>query len=371
MIHVVLGTKAQLVKMAPLMLMMQERNIPYNFIFTGQHQETMSDLRENFDLKAPDVVLHTGKDVTSIFAMLKWILKIIWLTVRQRKTIFKSEASNEQIAFPKKQIVLVHGDTFSTLLGALMGKVAGAKVAHIESGLRSFNWFHPFPEELTRLAVFRLAHFYYCPGNWAVENLKKFKGIKINTQFNTLMDSLRHAFQSKGVKPIDLPNYDYCVVTTHRFENIFNRPAFERNLRLIEQIALKKKVVFIMHPVTEKKLREFDLLSRVTTNANIECRPRYDYFQFMKLVHHAEFMVTDGGSNQEECYYMGKPCLLLRNATERQEGLAKTVLLSQYEPEKVDDFLRNVSRFKGENLIDSHSPSSIIVNHLQENGFTQ
>ena len=155
MIHIVLGTKAQLVKMAPVMVRLREREIPYRFVHTGQHQATMNEMLEEFALKLPDVVLHAGRDIVSIPQMAVWMAKILGLCLTRRGEIFGPEPSG---------IVLVHGDTFSTLLGALMGRVARLRVGHVESGLRSFDLFHPFPEEITRLLTFRLSDSLYCPG---------------------------------------------------------------------------------------------------------------------------------------------------------------------------------------------------------------
>lgn len=361
MIHVVLGTKAQLVKMAPLMQELQKRGIPYRFIFTGQHQETMVSLRENFQIKNPDIVLYSGLDITSIPQMFKWLIRIMWQTLFHSKQIFGPERKADSI-------VLVHGDTFSTLLGAIMGKVAGIKVGHIESGLRSFNLFHPFPEELTRLLTFKLADVYFCPGDWAVQNLKKYHGLKVNTRFNTLLDSLREALKNSDRATVEIPEQPYCVVTMHRFENLYQPEIFRFNLELIEKAAVQLKTIFILHPITEKKLRQYGLFERLSQNPRIELRPRYDYFNFMKLVHCAEFLISDGGSNQEECSYMGKPCILLRKTSERQEGIGENVVVSQYESTVFDQFLAHYRQYATKGLLDDVSPSKIIVDYILQDG---
>ena len=159
MIHIVLGTKAQLVKMAPVMVRLRDRDIPYRFVHTGQHQATMSEMLDEFGLKHPDVVLHRGRDVVSLPQMAVWTAGILWKCLTRRREIFGE---------PARGIVLVHGDTLSTLLGALMGKVARLRVGHVESGLRSFRLFDPFPEEIIRLLTFRLSDSLYCPGSWAL-----------------------------------------------------------------------------------------------------------------------------------------------------------------------------------------------------------
>ncbi len=360
MIHVVIGTKAQLVKMAPVMAELQRRNHPYNFIFTGQHQETIPALRENFSLKEPDVVLHRGRDITSVPAMLVWMLRILFLAVTQRRKIFQGDR--------RGGVVLVHGDTFSTLLGALMGRIAGHRVAHVESGLRSFNLLHPFPEELTRLLVFRLATIYYCPGSWALQNVSGFRGEKIDTRYNTLLDALQSALSGPVPEHLQIPAGDFCIATTHRFENLYSREVLERNLSLIERAAGRMKLLFVMHPVTRRKLEKYGLLGRLESNPRIELRPRYDYFSFMRLVSAAEFVISDGGSNQEECYYLGKPCLLLRKTTERQEGLGENVVLSGFEQSVVDAFLEHYSDHRRPPLLGSVSPVQIICDHLGAGG---
>jgi UDP-N-acetylglucosamine 2-epimerase (non-hydrolysing) len=198
MIHVIIGTKAQLIKMAPILKTLKMEGIDYNYISTGQHKATIDDILANFAIKKPDYVLYDGKDITSVFQMLIWGIKNLFKTVLHKKVIFKND---------KKGIVLVHGDTFSTLLGAVMGKIGGLKVAHVESGLRSFNLFHPFPEEITRLLTFRLSDYMFCPGEWAQNNLVKYNGIKINTQLNTLYDSLRFALPAiENLTGVEIPN---------------------------------------------------------------------------------------------------------------------------------------------------------------------
>lgn len=337
MIHVIIGTKAQLIKMAPILKELKNKGIDYNYISTGQHQATMDDILANFKIKQPDYILHNGKDITSVFQMFFWIIKNIFKTLRYKKAIFKND---------KNGMVLVHGDTFSTLLGALMGKIAGLKVGHVESGLRSFNLFHPFPEEVTRLLTFRLADYMFCPGKWAQNNVSKYKAIKINTQFNTLYDSLQLASPAiENISDLGIPNQPYGVVTLHRFENIYNYESLKRVVSIVENISQKYFLLFILHKPTEVKLKKFNFYNTLHNNPHVELRERYDYFKFIKLISNAAFMISDGGSNQEECYYLGKPILLLRRATERKEGLSENCVLSCYDPLIISNFIANVNNY--------------------------
>ena len=358
MIHIVVGTKAQLIKIAPVMASLQDKEIDYNFIFTGQHQETIGELRKNFGVKEPDTVLYHGKDITGIIQMFFWMLRILFKTVFRKHQIFPKQG--------KEDIVLVHGDTFSTLLGALMGKVSGKKVGHVESGLRSFNLFHPFPEEITRILTFHLSDFYFCPGEWAKQNLKKYKGSKINTEYNTLLDSLELAKKRVEQSTVEVPEEPFALVSLHRFENIFNRKTFQLIINYLLEISEQVHLLFILHPPTEKKLKNFGFYSTLEAAQNISLRPRYDYFNFIKLLINSEFLITDGGSNQEEAYYLGKPTLLFRRATERQEGLGSNVVISNYEKEKITDFVVNYNQYKAEPILIVKSPTEIIVSSLTQ-----
>jgi len=357
MIHIIIGTKAQLIKMAPILKTLKMEGIDYNYISTGQHKATIDDILANFAIKKPDYVLYDGKDITSVIQMLIWGIKNLFKTVLHKKAIFKND---------KKGIVLVHGDTFSTLLGAIMGKIGGLKVAHVESGLRSFNLFHPFPEEITRLLTFILSDYMFCPGEWAQNNLVKYKGIKINTQLNTLYDSLRFALPAiENIASVDIPDKPYGVVTVHRFENLYNYEAINRIVSIVEIISQKHFLVFILHKPTEIKLKKFKLYEVLDNNPNIELRERYDYFRFIKLILEADFVISDGGSNQEECYFLGKPILLLRKATERHEGLSENCVLSQYDPIVIDEFINNIGSYQHQLKQLPFFPSKIIVDNCK------
>lgn len=355
-LHAIIGTKAQLIKMGPILQMLQVSGVAYNFVLTGQHSETFDALRENFELKDPDASLVDPSDVVGLGQMFFWLCRALCNGIWRRRELFGDVG--------KDDIFLVHGDTLSTLLGAILGRVLGATVCHVESGLRSFSLLHPFPEELTRLMVFRLSHVYFCPGQWAVANLKGYPGVKCDTKANSLYDALRGS-RVGAKKDGHVPETRFALCTIHRFENIFQRERLEWILGQVEKIAEAVPVVFILHAPTRKQLERYQLLQRLEQNCRITLRPRYDYFQFMELVRAAEFVVSDGGSNQEECYYLGVPCLLMRNKTERQEGIGQNIVLSRYDESLVADFLKRYSDFRSDPLDLQESPSSIIVNWLR------
>ncbi len=355
MIHIFIGTKAQLIKMAPIMRVLQDRGHAYNFIYSGQHRDTVDDILANFAIsKKPDVTLYHGRDITGIVQMGKWALDIV-------RKYSSSQHATELFRDDKNGIVLNHGDTFSTLLGSWLAKRHGLKSAHVESGLRSHNIFHPFPEELTRLATFRLSDYFFAPGEWALANLAGYKGVKINTGQNTLCDALRHTAQQTEASRAP----GYGLVSVHRFENIF----FRKRLTLIVDMLIASDPahpkLFILHKPTEKKLKEYGLYERLAACGHIELHPRYDYFRFISLLRGSDYLITDGGSNQEECSYLGLPCLLMRKATERQEGLGQNTVLSGYDAEVVKTFMNNPQQYRRAPMQIAQSPSELIVDALQ------
>ena len=354
MIHIVLGTKAQLVKMAPVMVRLRERGIAYRFVHTGQHRATMDEMLEEFRLKQPDLVLYSGSDVVSPIQMAAWTARILTKCALRRGEIFGDDRAG---------IVLVHGDTLSTLLGALMGRVARLRVGHVESGLRSFDLLHPFPEEITRLLTFRLSHSLYCPGSWALGNVAGYGDERIDTGCNTLSDTLAMALSLERRRD-HVPDVPYALVSLHRYENIFNREAFDARLRTVEELARDRRMLFILHPPTEKQIDKLGFRERLAKNPNIELRPRYTYFDFVTLLEGTDFVVTDGGSVQEESSYLGVPCLLLRRATERQEGLGESVVLSLFDAEVISAFARDPESHRRPPAFSRHHPSDVIVDSV-------
>ncbi len=334
------------------MVLLQERSIDYNFIFSGQHQDTIADLRENFGVKEPDVILHKGKDINSIPKMLYWLVKVILVSLFNGRKIWQKD---------RKGIVLNHGDTFSTLLGSLLAKIYGHKNAHVESGLRSHNIFHPFPEELTRLAVFTLTDIYFAPGDWALKNLERYKGLKVNTQCNTLYDALQSISNKPPPMSLAIPSEPFAVVTLHRFENLYDRKKLEESIQILTDISETMKLLFILHSPTKRKLEATGLMEKLATNKNIELRPRYDYMNFIALIKKSEYVISDGGSNQEECYYLGKPCMLFRNATERKEGLGENCILSKFKKNEILNFTSNHKSFVRPSISLEIPPSEIIL----------
>lgn len=358
MINVLIGTRAQLIKMAPLILEMERRQWPLRLIFTGQHKETMANLMAEFVIATKPVLLHEGQEINGIAQVIPWFSKCLWQLLRHRSRLWARSPEG-------RGLVLVHGDTFSTLLGALAGRLVGLQVAHVESGLRSFNLWHPFPEELTRLAVFRLSNFAFCPDAWSKNNLKGYRVQTHETGGNTLIDALRIAWSAERRLPHELPEGRFGVVSLHRFENVFRKDRLERVLTLVEQAAEKFPLVFVLHPATRKNLEKFDLMGRLEASQMISLWPRMGYFDFVTLLRASHFVITDGGSNQEELSYMNKPTLLMRKVTERQEGIGRNVVLCEYDQGRLRAFLEGMDSGAPDVVnLEAGSPSVAIADTL-------
>ncbi len=354
MIHVIIGTRACLIKMAPVMKEMDKRKIGYNYIFTGQHSKTIHELEKNFDIRKPNVLLYKGKEVSSMVYSVFWFAYILIKSIFHKGTIFND----------KKGLILMHADNLSALYAAMIGKLIGFKVAHVESGLKSFSLFHPFPEEIIRSLVHLMTDYYYCQNQWAVNNMEKRHGVKINTKGNTIYDSLNLINENLTKIDIPIPKKKYGLISFHRFDNISTEERFLKIIKILENISKEIHLVFVLHPPTLNSLKKFKVYTKLKNNPNIELRDRYNYSRFVKLIINSEFMLTDSGSSHDECYYLGHPCLLLRKKTERIEGLGENITLSDLDEDEIYGFVHLCKNYQRGMKKFNESPSKIIIDDI-------
>jgi UDP-N-acetylglucosamine 2-epimerase (non-hydrolysing) len=352
-IHVFLGTKAQYIKTAPLLRLMDQRGVPYRLIDSGQHGALSVGLREELGVRPPDHVLAEGVDITRIPQALWWAAK---LALR----LFDGARLRREVFGGRRGVCVVHGDTPSTLLSALMARRAGLQVAHLEAGLRSGHLLHPFPEELIRVVVMRLAHVLFTPDDAAVANLARMRlgGRVVPLPGNTVAEALHHeldgaAEQAPG--PV--------IVTLHRVENLNRRERVEQLVSTVERIAEDHQVTFVQHGPTIDTLRRRGLGERLDA-AGVTMRPLAPHGEFVTMLRNAPFVITDGGSIQEECALLGTPTLLWRAATERQDGVGDNVVVSGYEPAVIERFLAQPQAHRGRPVTSRQSPSAVALDHL-------
>lgn len=215
----------------------------------------------------------------------------------------------------KPDVVLVYGDTNSTLAGALVASKLQIPVAHIESGLRSYN--REMPEEINRVLTDHISTWLFTPGQQAVENLKK-EGIEkgVYEIGDVMKDLVAYVLgKSMFVKPGIEETYVY--VTLHRPYNVDNKERLLEVLKNLNQLDLK--VVFAIHPRTRINAQNFGInLSDFNNIVFIEPQP---YFQNLGYIYYAEALITDSGGMQKEAYWMKKRCITVRKETEWLETL--------------------------------------------------
>lgn len=362
MIHIAVGTKAQLIKMAPIVQSLEAGKASYNLIDFGQHAGLMTGLIRQFGLRKPDVTVCDGtRNVSTLAQALRWSLVNTARLLLSRRKIF------HQIFKGKAGICLIHGDTLTTLFSLLYAKSCGLKVVHVEAGLRSRNIFDPFPEEIIRLIAMRFSDLLFAPSYAAFQNLTAmgYRDKTVNIGMNTGLDAIRFALS----RPCDIqfPVNRFAVVTIHRFETIFSRSRMLAVMELVSHISESCEVIFVLHEPTRHQLLRYVLLDRLENMKGVRSSSLLPYVEFVHLLDRAEFVVTDGGSIQEECYYLNKPCMLMRSKTEREEGLGENVFLSDFDAGRIKWFLENHGRMKRKrNGFENPKPSEKIVDCLMQ-----
>lgn len=355
MVHFFIGTKAQFIKMAPVMLEMEGRGLPYRYIDSGQHGELTRSLRQVFGIREPDVSLSDdGRDITSLIKAARWAGRM------RIKSLFCKKWLRDNV-FTGGGICLVHGDTLSTLLGVNMAKAAGMAVGHVEAGLRSYNILHPFPEELIRIYCMKRCDVLFAPSAEAEKNLHQMKinGKVVLIDGNTVVDSLRLVENAKLT--VKIPSEPYALAACHRLETITNHRRLSKVVHLLNVVSRQMKVVFVTHKPTQHYLEKFGLKKVILPG--VEIVGMQDYTNFAALMRCAKMVFADGGSIQEECRYLNKPCLILRNKTERPDGLGKNAMLWEFKTEMLNAFLEKIQNvnYPEEEL---PKPSKQIVEYL-------
>lgn len=355
-----IGTEAELIKVFPVILECQNSGITCHIIASGQNDLKKSRILSYIKLSGEYVELSRESDIKkNARGLLRWFFR----TKRQAAgQIMQCFNSNELRDKP----LVVHGDTVSTLMGALIGRKLKMKICHIEAGLRSHHIMNPFPEEIDRMLTSSIARIHFAPGEQASNNLKKARGIVIDTKYNTILDSL--AISEK--MPIITENLqsilikEYFVFVMHRQENLMNREFVKEIIEKIIEVSKERKCVLILHQITENTFAEMGILKLLKGNDNFILLSRVDYFDFMKLLNSAQFVITDGGSNQEELHYMGKPCLIMRKATEREEGIGENAQIYQGNTEQIMKFNDYYKEWRRTKVVAKISPSKMIADYI-------
>jgi UDP-N-acetylglucosamine 2-epimerase (non-hydrolysing) len=210
-----------------------------------------------------------------------------------------------------------------------------------------------------------VASLLYAPGAWAVSNLRR--GTIVDTGSNTIRDSLAMCPETAalGIEP---PAGPFGVVSLHRFELLRDRRLLGETLAILAEHARRSPLLFIDHPVTVAAIEALGLGRCFETPGFVRI-PRQPFFAFIALARRSAFLVTDSGGNQEEAFYLDRPCLVHRRRTERLDGLGENVVLSGYDLDVLRDFLRDPAPFRRRHDLPDASPSDVIVADLAARGF--
>jgi UDP-N-acetylglucosamine 2-epimerase (non-hydrolysing) len=348
-----IGTTAEFIKLAPIIRDLKAKRVKFKIITSGQNLINFQELKSFTGPLVADIALPLKISKSSVFGFFIWTIKTFIQTWR----ILSKE---------KNTYLIVHGDTISSLLGTIVGKMCGLKIVQIESGLRSFNILEPLPEEISRMIITRLADIFFAPNSWALNNLSRFKGVKFSTGENTLIESCLWAINKNSNSELIKSLKNYYVLFIHRQEHIyFNKDwAWETIQTVMNNAPKNLNCILVMHALTSRILtpKKLDLLSQ--SNKNLVILPKLPYVDFVNLMYHAQFIATDSCTSQEEAHYLGVPYLGLRNLTERTEGLGENVVITKGDNKVITNFLTHYKKYKRQPVTTNKQPAKFVVKYL-------
>jgi UDP-N-acetylglucosamine 2-epimerase (non-hydrolysing) len=305
-ILVVVGTRPNFIKVTQLKKEAEKYpNLDLKIVHTGQH----------FDSKMADVFFEQFNLIPDYFLNVQAgdVMEQITKTM-----VALSELINTTFT---PQLMMVVGDVNSTLAAALVANKLNIKLAHIESGLRSYD--RTMPEEHNRMVTDVLSDYYFVTEKDGLKNLKE-EGKNKDAVFfvgNTMIDTMvafnQQIEASDVLNKLKLQQKKYVLLTMHRPATVDNKDGLQKLLDLIESITKNDFVVFPIHPRTLKNLEQFGLLNRFQNNPKIIKTEPLDYFAFQNLILHCKYILTDSGGIQEESTFLKIPCITLRPNTER------------------------------------------------------
>jgi UDP-N-acetylglucosamine 2-epimerase (non-hydrolysing) len=307
-IGIIVGTRPEIIKMAPVIRECQKRGIPYFIIHSNQHysEEMDSIFFKELHLPAPHYNLGVGSGLHSN---------------QTGNILIKMEPILIQ---EKPDVVLVQGDTNTVLAGALAASKLGIKVGHIEAGLRSYD--KTMPEETNRIMTDHISDFLFAvgPNQHAILAKEGIDSDNIFTVGNTVSDSLfQHldisASSSTILDDLSVESGHFFLVTAHRASNVDVMANLLELLALFDKLHAKysQTIVWPIHPRTQAKLKEFG----IEVPSYLKLIPPIGYLDFIQLQKHAQLILTDSGGIQEEACLLGVPCITLRENTERPESI--------------------------------------------------
>ena len=329
---IIFGTRPEAIKMAPLVKEFQRHteNFETKVCITAQHREMLDQVLDFFEI-TPDFDLDLMKPNQNLYTLTADIITNL-------KPILEKF---------KPDYVYVHGDTTTTMAASIAAFYSGAKVCHIEAGLRTFNKRSPFPEEINRSIAGSVSDYHFAPTSTSQQNLinENIKSAFILVTGNTVIDALKYSSvkvtsatytddEISELKNIKSPSKKTILVTGHRREN--HGQGFINICNALKQIAIDNSDVEIIYPVHLNPKVQKPVFELLTNIDNIKLIAPLSYPSFVWLMSQSYLIITDSGGVQEEAPSLGKPVLVMRDTTERPEAVeAGTVLLVGTDTQKI------------------------------------
>ncbi len=329
----VFGTRPEAIKMAPLVKVLEQREEIESIVcVTAQHRQMLDQVLDIFDIHADyDLdIMQAGQTLSDI-------------TARAMQGIEKT------IQAAKPDIVLIHGDTTTTFAGALASFYNKTKIGHVEAGLRTYDKFSPYPEEMNRCLVTYLADLYFAPTKNNENNLLRehIDASKIFVTGNTVIDALKHTvkpdyvFADKTLQTLDYENKRVILVTAHRRENL-GEP-LENICRAILNIVNSAEDVEVVYPIHMNPLVRNTANKILGGHNRIHIIEPLDVTELHNLMSRCYMVMTDSGGLQEEAPSLAKPVLVLRDKTERPEAItAGTVKIAGVEEALITEMAKEL-----------------------------
>lgn len=346
----ILGARPQFIKAGSVSRELKKKGLNEVIVHTGQHYDSnMSDVFfEQMQIPKPDYFL--GVKATSHAKMTGQMMEKI----------------EEVVLKEQPDMVIVYGDTNSTLAGALVASKLNTKLVHIEAGLRSFN--NKMPEEINRIVTDRLSQILFCPTKKSVQNLEKegFNNLDVDVvQCGDVMQDGAIFYQKFAKKPDFETPEKFAICTVHRAENTDDKRRLASIFEALETISNEQQIVLPLHPRTKKMITQYS----IDIPKNIVITPPIGYLEMVWLLMNCELVLTDSGGLQKEAFFFQKPCITLRDETEWVELIEhKFNILTGANTEKiVSTFCNREKLFSKKfevNLYGKGLASKIIANKL-------
>ena len=323
---VVFGTRPEAIKMAPVVKALEKRKgFEVRVAVTAQHRQMMDGVLDIFQIK-PDYDLNIMRQGQSLTAILHRAL----------------EGLEKVIADFSPDVLLVHGDTATTFAGALAAYYQKVDIGHVEAGLRTYDKYQPYPEEMNRHLTGVLTDHHFAPTEKAADNLikERIPEDRIIITGNTVIDALLevvnrpHSFSLPELEKIDFERGPVILLTAHRREN-WGKPleGICKGVRKLVENIPDLQVVYPLH--ANPKLQEI-VRPRLGDHPRVHLVDALDYTDFCHVMSRSSLILTDSGGLQEEAPALNKPVLVMREKTERPEGLsAGTVRLLGADAERI------------------------------------